>query len=152
ERRGARLVVVAPHHPYHVRSVVGEVAGFTVLVDPALTASATYGSAFGTYQREWTNEPATFVIDREGVIRFAHRRGRMSRDYAPPEQLLHVVDGLREKRLLIEALKGKSARAHRAAVLALAPIGAEARKAVPDLFEALNDEDADVRAGALAAL
>src|SRR5262249_53287152 len=77
---------------------------------------------------------------------------RVSMSYADTKQLLSVVDGLPEKRRLIEALKGKNARAHRAGALALRPIGREAREAVPTLLEALKDTDAAVRAGAAAAL
>jgi peroxiredoxin len=51
DRRGARLVAVAPHHAYHVRRCVGEDGPFPVLADPALTVSATYGAAFGLFER-----------------------------------------------------------------------------------------------------
>jgi len=152
ERCGARLVAVAPHSAYHVRSMVGDDLPFPLMADPALTASATYGAAFGLYGREWTNWPAAFVIDREGVIRYEHRSGRVSMNYPDTRQLLSVAEGLAEKRRLIEAMKGRSPRAHRAAALALKPLGREAREAVPTLLAALKDEDAAVRAGAAAAL
>src|SRR6266542_5011752 len=125
---------------------------FPVLVDPVFTASATYGTAFGSYGREWTDWPGAFVLDRDGVIRFAYRAGRMSGNYADTDQLLQVVDGLGEKRKLIAALRDKDPRLYRAAAPALKAIGPEARGAVPALLGALKDDNADVRVGAAAAL
>src|SRR5262249_50861075 len=154
----ARLVVVAPHQAYHIQRMLGkeelEPANipFPVLVDPVFTASATYGTAFGSFGREWTDWPGAFVIDRDGVIRFAYRSGRMSGNYPDRDQLLLVVDGLGEKRKLITALRDRDARLYQAAAPALEAISPEARRAVPALLAALKDDNADIRAGAAAAL
>src|SRR5262249_17528552 len=152
QRRGARVVAVAPHQAYHLRALVGTGGPVPILVDPALTVSATYGAAFGSFDREWTNWPAAFVIDGHGVIRFAYRAGRVAHNPAPTGQLLQAVDGLREKPMLVEALRAKNAEVYQAAALALGPIGPAARKGVPTLLAALTDADAGVRAGAAAAL
>ncbi|MBI1915269.1 MAG: sigma-70 family RNA polymerase sigma factor [Planctomycetes bacterium] len=83
-----------------------------ILQDAGFTVSATYGVAF-----QWPHDtlglsrPATFVIDREGVIRFAHRCGtnparayfdrqpseqrHWSYDRPSAEQLLQICEGLR---------------------------------------------------------
>src|SRR5262249_11274029 len=74
-------------------------------------------------------------------------RPRPSSDY-----LLQVVDGLAEKRKLIERLRDRDAELFRLAGLSLKPSGPEARAAVPTLLKALEKDDADVRAGAAAAL
>lgn len=44
----------------------------------------------------------------------------------------------------IEALKGPDVEVRRAAARALGDIGPEAKEAVPELIEALNDEDMDL--------
>ena len=45
-----------------------------VLADPAHTISATYGVAFQMkIHSEWSNRPATFIIDRDGTIRYERR-------------------------------------------------------------------------------
>ena len=57
-----------------------------VLADPSGTTSADYG---------WF-PPTTFIIDREGIIRFEARSQR-NFDRPPVDQLLQTIDGL-EKR------------------------------------------------------
>jgi peroxiredoxin len=77
---GAELLVIDPHESYRVRHMLKE-AGFDpedlhvpVLADPAYSVSATYGVAFQMQiHTAWSNRPAVFVIDRRGIIRFAHR-------------------------------------------------------------------------------
>ncbi len=54
-----------------------------VLADPSSTMSADYGMA----------RPATFIIDRDGIIRFEHR-GQGSFDRPPVEKILKAMDGL----------------------------------------------------------
>lgn len=76
---GAQVLVVDPHESYRVRHMLNK-AGLKaddlhvpVLADPAHTVSATYGVAFQMkIHTEWSNRPATFIIDRDGIIRFAH--------------------------------------------------------------------------------
>lgn len=67
---------------------------FSILADPANTASATYGVAFQmNIHTEWSNRPATFIIDREGVIRY-ERRGTTFSDRPNPDAILKELDRL----------------------------------------------------------
>lgn len=67
---------------------------FPILADPANTVSATYGVAFQmNIHTEWSNRPATFIIDREGVIRY-ERRGKTYSDRPKPAEILKEVDRL----------------------------------------------------------
>jgi peroxiredoxin len=48
--------------------------GYPLLLDPAFTVSATYGVAFQMrIHTELSNRPATFLIDRQGVLRYQRR-------------------------------------------------------------------------------
>ena len=66
-----------------------------VLADPSWTTSADYLG--------FTNRPITFIIDREGMLRFDSRgkrfesQGNLNDDRPPVDCLLKVIDGL-EKR------------------------------------------------------
>lgn len=77
---GADLLAVDPHEVWASRALLKETGlttddlNFPLLVDPALTVSATYGVAFQMrIHTEWSNRPATFIIDRDGVLRYARR-------------------------------------------------------------------------------
>src|SRR5439155_11983029 len=117
-----------------------------ILADHAATVSATYGVAFQVLGG--VNRPATFAIDREGVIRFEYRAGQKpgrvftSDDKLSPDahwsydrpsmsQLLKVLDGLPGIPALDRTRKEKLARLSKASVAMLA--------------EALKDEDSYVR-------
>src|SRR5262249_8970276 len=124
-----------------------------VLFDPLSTVSATYGVAFQTQFRDgknvWSSRPAIFVIDEGGVLRnVASRPNQDIRE----EGIFPMVDDLQEQRRLITALEAKGDVRGEAARIALAPLGARTKTAVPALVEALKDEEAQVRAGAAAAL
>ena len=61
---------------------------YPLLSDPAQIVSATYGVAFQMrIHTELSNRPATFVIDRQGVIRYA-RRGTSFADRPKPEEII----------------------------------------------------------------
>ncbi len=100
EERGAQVFVIDPHDSGRVRHLLTK-AGFTpdalpvpVLCDPAHVVSATYGVAFQMRQHtEWSNRPATFLIDRDGVIRYAHR-GKNYGDRPRPDEVLQELDKL----------------------------------------------------------
>ena len=116
EARDVQVVTVVPRDADHVRRMLelrdlkpGKL-GFSVLADPAATVSATYGVAFQVNQwgDSWTNRPATFVIDREGVVRYVYRAGRgdfsftgrlmdpvqVAEDRPAVEDLFRILDGL----------------------------------------------------------
>src|SRR5262249_55530657 len=91
---------VDPHESYRVRHMLREVGSkaddvaFPILADPAATVSATYAVAFQmNIHTEWSNRPATFIIDREGVIRY-ERRGTTFSDRPKPADLLQELDKL----------------------------------------------------------
>ena len=82
----AQLLAVDPHESWSADFLLKETglstddSRFPLLMDPALTVSATYGVAFQMrIHVELSNRPATFVIDKEGVIRYA-RRGKIFAD------------------------------------------------------------------------
>ena len=60
---------------------------FPLLMDGAMTVSATYGIAFQMrIHTELSNRPATFIIDRQGIVRYAHR-GRTFGDRPKLEEI-----------------------------------------------------------------
>ena len=91
---GAQVLVVDPHESYRVKHMLKE-AGFKaedlhvpVLADPAHAVSATYGVAFQMkIHTEWSNRPATFIIDRDGKVRFEHR-AKTYGDRPKPDEML----------------------------------------------------------------
>jgi peroxiredoxin len=100
ESRGARLLAIDPHEPARVRRLLPAVtsgpgeAAFPVLADAAGTVSATYGVAFQmNIHTEWSNRPATFILDRQGILRYEHR-GTTLADRPSAEQVLGELDRL----------------------------------------------------------
>src|ERR687883_1854399 len=68
----------ADKHPWlRSRGTGPEETRCPVLADPSSTMSADYGMA----------RPATFIIDRDGIIRFEHR-GKGSSDRPPVDEIL----------------------------------------------------------------
>ena len=77
---GAQLLAVDPHEIWAARSLLKEVGlaaadvHYPLLADPSCTVSATYGVAFQMrIHTELSNRPATFIIDRQGILRYARR-------------------------------------------------------------------------------
>ena len=143
ERRDVQVLVVTTD----VR--VEQRGAHVILADRAATVSATYGVAFQVLGG--VNRPATFVIDREGVIRFEYRAGQnpgrvftadeelspdahWSYDRPSMSQLLRVLDALPGTPALDRVRKEKLTRLCQASVHVLA--------------EALKDEDSYLRAEA----
>ena len=100
KKRNVQVVAVDPHESYRVRHMLRSVGHraeeltFPILADPAHTVSATYGVAFQmNIHTEWSNRPATFLIDKDGVIRF-ERRAKTFSDRPKPEDLLREIDRL----------------------------------------------------------
>lgn len=94
----AQLLAVDPHEIWSAKYLLKETGlssdelSYPMLMDPALTVSAMYGVAFQMrIHVEVSNRPATFVIDKDGLIRYA-RRGKTFSDRPTPEQ---VVDELK---------------------------------------------------------
>lgn len=63
---------------------------FPLLADPTAWVCARYGVAKQlVVHQEWVNLPAAFIIDREGVLRYAHvGHGWPPSERATPEELL----------------------------------------------------------------
>ncbi|MBI1913723.1 MAG: redoxin domain-containing protein [Planctomycetes bacterium] len=115
EDRDAQWLTVIAQDPFYIGGLPGGQVPYPVLADPAATVSATYGVAFQVNtagSNGWANRPATFVIDREGVIRFVADNAQAD--------LLVVLKELEEERSLIGALKAKGARLREAAARTLA--------------------------------
>lgn len=75
-----QLWAIDPHESYSAKYLLKDAGlttddlSFPVLIDPSLTVSAAYGVPFQMrIHVEWSNRPATFVIDQQGILRFAHR-------------------------------------------------------------------------------
>lgn len=99
EAGGAQVLVVESSEPYRIRATLDEAripAGdlaLPVLADPSHTVAATYGVAMQMHHVEWLNRPTSFVIDRDGVLRYAHRGQEVS-DRPTTDDLLAQVQSL----------------------------------------------------------
>lgn len=95
EELGAAVLMIEPHERFRLKSTVKLAGGsvpsnFPILADPAQTVSAAYGVAMhARAHTEWSNRPASFVIDRSGIIRLAHRDPPDHR--IDPEDLIQVL-------------------------------------------------------------
>jgi len=97
QEAGAQLLVVDPHESWSGKRFLKDVGfatgdvGYPLLLDPAQTASAAYGVAMQMrIHTELSNRPASFVIDRQGVVRY-ERRGKTFADRPTPADLLREV-------------------------------------------------------------
>jgi len=93
-KAGAELLAVDPHERWASRALLKEtglstdVLNYPLLVDPSHTVSATYGVAFQMrIHTELCNRPATFIVDRDGVLCYA-RRAKTFGDRPSPDDLL----------------------------------------------------------------
>lgn len=91
---GAELIAIDPHERWLAQYLLEEVGfaaddvRYPLLADPAMVVSASYGVAFQMrIHTEWSNRPATFVVDRQGVVRYA-RLGRSFADRPSPRTIL----------------------------------------------------------------
>ena len=101
EQAGAQVLVVDPHEQWSAKQFLKEIGlgtadvSYPLLLDPTNVVSATYGVAFQMrVHTEISNRPATFVIDRHGVIQY-ERRGQTFGDRPTVEEMLDVVKKLR---------------------------------------------------------
>lgn len=95
------MVAIDPHEHWSARHFLDEAGlkeehvDFPLLLDPAQVVSAIYGVAFQMrIHTEISNRPATFIIDRDGVIRYA-RRGRAFADRPRVDEILRQLNELR---------------------------------------------------------
>jgi hypothetical protein len=93
------MAVAADKHPW-LRSLGSgpHETKCPVLADPSCTTSADYGvvrdDSLGL-----SNEARTFIIDREGVIRFAAKDGDANSGRPSVDQVLKTIDGFKKSKL-----------------------------------------------------
>lgn len=88
------MLVVDPHESWAAKRLLKEVGlraddvNYPLLNDPGQIVSAAYGVAFQMrIHTELSNRPATFLIDRAGVIRYV-RRATSFADRPSPGEIL----------------------------------------------------------------
>ena len=96
----AQVMAVDPHESWSAKYLLKEAGlstddvSFPVLMDPSLTTSIAYGVAFQMrIHTERSNRPATFVIDKEGIIRYA-KRAEMFNDRPSASDIIDVLKSL----------------------------------------------------------
>ena len=98
----AQVLAIDPHESWSAKYLLEDAGAstddlsFPLLMDPSLTASLAYGVAFQMrIHTELSNRPATFVIDKEGIIRYA-KRAEMYNDRPQPTEIIEVLKSLEE--------------------------------------------------------
>jgi len=96
----AQLLAVDPHESWSAKYLLKESGlrtddlNFPILTDPSLTVSAAYGVAFQMrIHTEVSNRPATFVIDKAGILRY-EKRARSFADRPSPDQIVNELKKL----------------------------------------------------------
>ncbi len=100
EDSNAQLIAIDPHEAWSAKFLLKESGfesdevSFPLLMDPAQTVSSTYGVSFQMrIHVELSNRPATFIIDRKGIIRYA-KRGTSFGDRPSPEDIVSELEKL----------------------------------------------------------
>ncbi len=93
----AKVVLVYPGASEHLKEHASDFAsgkgipeGFTFLIDPDYSFTNSYGLRWDA--RGETAYPSTFVIDREGVVRFA-KTSKVHGDRSTPAEVLAALKG-----------------------------------------------------------
>jgi len=101
KQQKAELLAIDPHEVWSAKFLLRETGlatddlQFPLLLDPSQTVSATYGVAFQMRVHvEVSNRPATFLIDKAGILRYA-RRGRSFADRPRAAQVLAELKKLK---------------------------------------------------------
>ena len=96
-------MAVDPHELWAARALLKETGlstdelDYPLLVDPSHTVSATYGVAFQMrIHTELSNRPATFIVDRDGIVRYA-RRAKTFNDRPSPDDVLAELKRLKSE-------------------------------------------------------
>ena len=97
----AEVLVIDPHESWAAKALLKD-AGLEaddvfvpVLLDPSLTVSATYGVAFQMrIHEEVSNRPATFIIDKKGILRY-ERRAEHFADRPRPKDIVQELKNLK---------------------------------------------------------
>ena len=98
--RGVPVFAIDPHESWAAKALLEEAGQSTddlrvpLLLDPSLTVTAAYGVAFQmSIHVEESSRPATFVIDKDGVLRYEKRATSFS-DRPKPEEILDELEKL----------------------------------------------------------
>ena len=98
--KGIPIFAIDPHESWAAEALLKEAGQksdelpLPVLLDPSLTVSASYGVLFQmNIHVEESNRPATFIIDREGILRYA-RRAKSYGDRPSAADILAEVEKL----------------------------------------------------------
>lgn len=93
-----QLLAIDPHEHWAAQALLKDVGlktddvNFPLLLDPSLTVSATYGVACQMrIHVEVSNRPATFIVDRNGILRYAKK----GRTFGDRPGVTEVVNALR---------------------------------------------------------
>lgn len=97
----AQILAVDPHEAWAAKALLKDVGASTedlnypLLMDPSLTVSATYGVPFQMrIHTELSNRPATFIVDKAGVIQFA-KRATTFNDRPSVQKIISVLNELK---------------------------------------------------------
>jgi peroxiredoxin len=98
----AQLLAIDPHEIWSAKYLLRETGfktddlQYPMLMDPTQTVSAMYGVAFQMrIHTELSNRPATFVIDKQGILRYA-KPARTFADRPRPEQIITEIRKLKK--------------------------------------------------------
>ena len=95
QQAGAQVIFIVPHERCRVKWWHDKVKGqFLVLADPGFWVSSMYGVAFQMrIHTDTSNTPGTFVIDKQGVLRWTHigKGSKNWNDRPKPAQILAKV-------------------------------------------------------------
>ena len=97
-KSNVQLLAIDPHEHWSAKYLLKD-SGFgtddlnyPLLTDAAKTVSAMYGVAFQMrIHTEWSNRPATFIVDKAGVLRYA-RLGKSFSDRPRADEILEQLD------------------------------------------------------------
>lgn len=90
-QRDAEILVVDSQEKFRVTDWRQKLkTSFRFLADPTAWVSAQYGVAKQLLvHEEWVNLPAAFIVDKSGILRYAHvGRGWPMSERATPDELL----------------------------------------------------------------
>ena len=92
--RDTEILVVDPQELFRVSSMRKKLKSpFRFLSDPTAWVCAQYGVAKQLMvHQEWVNLPATFIVDKKGILRYAHvGRGWPMSERATPKEVLDNI-------------------------------------------------------------
>ena len=94
DNTNAQILAIDPHESWAAKALLKDAGAttddlsFPVLMDPSVTVSSTYGVSFQMrIHTELSNRPATFIIDKAGVIQYVKRAETFS-DRPNPKTVL----------------------------------------------------------------